>query len=146
MRHSARGPRFEPPSFNMTPMIDVVFLLIIFFMLVSQFSSAENVEVELPEPERSQAIEATIPEKVILNIEYVGPDEPPGFLLGSIRVSSLEEMSRRLRNQRVESPELQVILRADKRVAYLDVRQAMEIIAANQIEMFHIVARLESAP
>ena len=146
MRHSARGPRSEPPGFNMTPMIDVVFLLIIFFMLVSQFSSAENVEVELPDPEQSQAIEATVPEKVILNIEYVGPDEPPAYLLGSIRVSGLEELSRRLRNQRVETPELQVILRADKRVAYLDVRQAMEVIAANQIEMFHIVARPESAP
>jgi len=130
----------------MTPMIDVVFLLIIFFMLVSQFSSAENVEVELPDPEQSQAIEATVPEKVILNIEYVGPDEPPAFLLGSIRVAGLAELSRRLRNQRVGSPELQVILRADKRVAYLDVRQAMEVIAANQIEMFHIVARPESAP
>jgi biopolymer transport protein ExbD len=130
----------------MTPMIDVVFLLIIFFMLVSQFSSAENVEVELPDPEQSQAIEATVPEKVILNIEYVGPEEPPAFLLGSIRVAGLEELSRRLRNQRVETPELQVILRADKRVAYLDVRKAMEVIAANQIEMFHIVARPESAP
>lgn len=35
-------------SFNMTPIIDVVFLLIIFFMLVCQFIVAENFEVNIP--------------------------------------------------------------------------------------------------
>lgn len=33
---------------NMTPMIDVVFLLIIFFMLVAQISRQRVIEVELP--------------------------------------------------------------------------------------------------
>jgi len=36
-------------TFNMTPMIDVVFLLIIFFMLVCQFIIAENFEVSVPD-------------------------------------------------------------------------------------------------
>ena len=35
--------------FNMTPIIDIVFLLIIFFMLVCQFIVAENFEVTVPE-------------------------------------------------------------------------------------------------
>ena len=34
---------------NMTPIIDVVFLLIIFFMLVCQFIVAENFEVDVPD-------------------------------------------------------------------------------------------------
>lgn len=134
------------PAFDMTPMIDVVFLLIIFFMLVSQFSSAENIEIELPDPEQSQAIEATIPEKVIINIEYSGPDLEPAFLLGGLRVEGLEELARRLGHQKSASAELQVILRADKRVAYHSVREAMEIIAQNRIEVFHIVAMPEQSP
>ena len=36
-------------TFDMTPIIDVVFLLIIFFMLVCQFIVAENFEVQVPE-------------------------------------------------------------------------------------------------
>ncbi len=48
-----RGPvqdRFVPVEpFDMTPIIDVVFLLIIFFMLVCQFIAAENFEVAVPE-------------------------------------------------------------------------------------------------
>ena len=34
---------------NLTPMIDVVFLLIVFFVLVSQIVEVENVEMRLPE-------------------------------------------------------------------------------------------------
>ena len=40
---------------NMTSMVDIVFLLIIFFVLVSQFISADNILVELPEPDKSLA-------------------------------------------------------------------------------------------
>jgi len=36
-------------QFNMTPMIDVVFLLIIFFMLICQFISQENYKLVVPD-------------------------------------------------------------------------------------------------
>ncbi len=36
-------------KFNLTPVIDIVFLLIIFFMLVCQFIVAENFEVAVPD-------------------------------------------------------------------------------------------------
>ena len=36
-------------SFNMTPVIDIVFLLIIFFLVVCQFIEAENFPVAVPD-------------------------------------------------------------------------------------------------
>ena len=36
-------------SFNMTPLIDIVFLLIIFFLVVCQFIEAENFPVSVPD-------------------------------------------------------------------------------------------------
>lgn len=36
-------------SFNMTPIIDIVFLLIIFFLVVFQFIEAENFSVDVPD-------------------------------------------------------------------------------------------------
>lgn len=45
-------PKFrkqDQEGFNMTPIIDVVFLLIIFFMLVCQFIVAENYDVTVPD-------------------------------------------------------------------------------------------------
>ena len=50
---------FETETFDMTPIIDVVFLLIIFFMLVAQFIVAEQYKVSVPdEIQTAQAAEA----------------------------------------------------------------------------------------
>ncbi|MCH2181004.1 MAG: biopolymer transporter ExbD [Mariniblastus sp.] len=47
-----KAPRYKPAKkygFNMTPMIDVVFLLIIFFLVSSHLARQENqIEMELP--------------------------------------------------------------------------------------------------
>ena len=146
MSPAAQRPHNPPLRFNMTPMIDVVFLLVIFFMLVSQFSSAEHVDIEVPDPHQSQAAKAAIPEKVIINLQHVDEDLPPAYLLGSLHVDDLDELARRLGRQKEQAPDLEVVLRADKRVPYEYVRQAMQIIAANRIEVFHIVAKPEGAP
>jgi biopolymer transport protein ExbD len=51
MKQGLLHGRFLPTeSFDMTPVIDVVFLLIIFFMLVCQFMAAENFEILVPGP------------------------------------------------------------------------------------------------
>jgi biopolymer transport protein ExbD len=39
----------KPAAFNMTPVIDIVFLLIIFFLVVCQFIEAENFPVSVPD-------------------------------------------------------------------------------------------------
>lgn len=44
-----RKRSFESEAFDMTPIIDMVFLLIIFFMLVSQFIAAEQFKVDVPD-------------------------------------------------------------------------------------------------
>ena len=60
---------FEAESFDMTPIIDVVFLLIIFFMLVCQFIAAEQFQVEVPdqissaqkaEPQKDEPLTITV--------------------------------------------------------------------------------------
>ncbi len=48
MRLSKRN-REPNAAINMTPMIDVVFLLIVFFMTVSQVSEANHAPVQLPQ-------------------------------------------------------------------------------------------------
>ena len=52
MRIPTRTQRTEV-GFNMTPMIDVVFLLIIFFMTVTQVSEINKEQLELPQQEGS---------------------------------------------------------------------------------------------
>ena len=133
----------RPIQVNMTSMVDIVFLLIIFFMLVSQFITAENIPVELPQPQRSLARAIELPERVVLNCQYAGSVTPVRYRLGPIAIVDLRELEERLTAVKRERPDVQVILRADRRVTYKDIRGAMQAVARAGIEHMNIAAEIE---
>ena len=149
MRHSWRPRPRLSLTFNMAPMIDVVFLLIIFFVLVSTFASAERVAMELPNPDESQAKNVKLTDRVIINVQLLNPGAPGlaevGYSIGPTRVESLGSIAERLALQARLVPDLKVIIRADRRVEYGAVREVMEIVAENGIEKMNIVAHVGNA-
>ncbi|MBU1863612.1 MAG: biopolymer transporter ExbD [Candidatus Omnitrophica bacterium] len=56
-RHEIQKAQLRP---DITPLIDVVFLLLIFFMLSSRFVYTTNIKVKLPRAQTSQAVHDTI--------------------------------------------------------------------------------------
>jgi len=65
----------------MTPMIDVSFLLIVFFMLVNRIMSEEAVEMILPRPEEPQVVSVGEEPRVVINpMAFV----PPGMERGAV--------------------------------------------------------------
>ncbi len=143
----AQSRRHPDIRFNMAPMIDVVFLLIIFFVLVSTFASAESVPMNLPEPEKSMAKNVKITDRVVINCRLVGSmtqgDSARAlYSVGPNRPESLDTISRRLAAAKEVNPNLKVIIRADKRLPYDLVRSVMQIVADNQIENMSLVAHV----
>lgn len=61
-------------SFNMTPMIDCTFQLIIFFVIGGQIVSGTLAPMELPRPQQSQAVatEQLATPRIIVNVLAVG--------------------------------------------------------------------------
>ncbi len=137
----------RPMQVNMTSMVDIVFLLIIFFVLVSQFISADNISVELPNPDSSLARAVELPERVVLNCQYAGADitgrTKVRYLLGPIAVDNAKELQARLVAVKKKRPDVQVILRADRRISYESVREAMQAIALARIENMNSAAEVE---
>lgn len=85
---TARKSRREP-AVDMTPMIDCVFLLIIFFMLATTFSPLPGMEVKLPPP--SKAPNPVKPENFVLNIANPEAGGSEGSMsLGDIEVSMID--------------------------------------------------------
>lgn len=62
----------NPGSFNMTPMIDVTFQLIIFFMLVSDISTKNTEPVILPFADMSVKLETRDEDELIVNLRANG--------------------------------------------------------------------------
>jgi len=70
---------FEAETFDMTPIIDVVFLLIIFFMLVAQFIVAEQYKVTVPGEIKTAQAPSEAEEKRPLTITVM-PDQKQGIV------------------------------------------------------------------
>jgi biopolymer transport protein ExbD len=109
-------------TLSLTPLIDVVFLLLVFFLVATRFAE-EDRETDLPLPFASEAKPLTLaPKEVFVNILNDGR-----YLLGGEEVD-LDELEHLLAQAAVNNPVHQsVIIRADKRVAFDFVVQAINI-------------------
>jgi biopolymer transport protein ExbD len=110
-------PAREDAEVDMAPMIDLVFLLLIFFMVASVVVS-KKVEVELP---KSQA--ATVPEdikgRVILSV-----DANDQIYYGMVIVT-LDELKEIIAQELELDPDLRIMIRADQTVLYEQLKKIM---------------------
>jgi biopolymer transport protein ExbD len=134
--------RHNEISFNMTPMIDVVFLLIIFFLVSSHLAKQES-QLELPLPvadSGTDAVEEGLP-RVVVNIRSTGE-----ILLAGTPVTP-DELRRRLGFERERSGQLELRIRGDRRVPYRFVEPIMLAAFREQIyDVTFAVYRSEDMP
>jgi len=108
-------------DFNMTPMIDVVFLLIIFF-LVSSHLAKQEVQMQLPLPDArsgTQAEDSQLP-RLVVNISAGGQIQMAG------RQLTLEQFQERLVKRREKyGQDLEVRIRSDRSVPYRNISPVM---------------------
>ena len=105
----------------MTPMIDVVFLLIIFF-LVSSHLAKQEVQMQLPLPDArsgTQAEDSQLP-RLVVNISAGGQIRMAG------RQLTLEQFQERLVKRREKyGQDLEVRIRSDRSVPYRNINPVM---------------------
>ena len=117
---------------NMTPMIDVTFLLIVFFVVVSQIVDRDIVPMDLPTPDRAVA---GIPDRehITVNLVPLADGEIAGIVVGghTIAADAMIELTSIVQT-RLQGGATDVHLRADRRTKYSYVHQAIEAIRATQ--------------
>ena len=109
----------EAPALNLTSMIDVLFLLIIFFMVATKFDEMErNIEVAVPEV--AQAGDAAPPqEPLVVTVLADG-----GVELRGDRIS-LDELTQRLVATRTPLTEPSVVIRGDAQCPFQHVASTL---------------------
>lgn len=111
--------RDEQPTLNLTPMIDVVFLLIIFFMVGTKFTELER-KIGLQVPEVSEAGALTpAPEKRVVNVYQ------DGHLDLDRETVSLKELTNRLAAARSQYKDLGVLIRGDGQGSFQRVAEVL---------------------
>lgn len=121
-RKSKQSPEED---FPMTPMIDMVFLLLVFFMTVSTLAQADRAKkLNLPESAQSDVPDAeNLPNRGTISLDADGT-----IYLGTTAVS-LADMQSTMEASLEANPELRIHLRADETTPYVEIKKVLKACA-----------------
>ncbi|MEM8549845.1 MAG: biopolymer transporter ExbD [Verrucomicrobiota bacterium] len=121
-------PEHDEMDFPMAPMIDMVFLLLVFFMCAGTLAQAsKSQEVELPESSQSQVPEQP-GERITLTLY------PDGSLFLGLAELPLEELPVRLSVLDQDTP---VLIRADRTTPYRELEPLMQLCRDEGFSQLH---------
>lgn len=127
----AFGSRSRPrrPAINITPLIDVLFLLLIFFMVSSTFRQSPGIEVALPQAQNA-AEQQQSPYEIIVRAD--------GGMLYRDQEMTRESLQQELIRLKEEEPDATLILRADEGAPFqrgLDVMDVARGVGFEQLQI-----------
>ena len=115
------GHREETVDVNLTPLIDVVFLLLIFFMVTTTFDRHAKLKVSLPEASTKSTQQQNEP--LVLSIDAKG-----NYFINDRQVvnKTLETLKQAIQKTLGEDKDVAMVLRADANTPHQAVVRAMD--------------------
>ena len=114
-------------TLELVPLIDVVFLLLIFFMVTTTFVSETKIDLTLPEAASGEGIDSEI-SAISLNVDKDGRYSVNGVLLDQHDRSAIAESL--LLSTRPGDPNQVIFLSADPRSEYQSVVTALDALSS----------------
>ncbi|MCU7846036.1 MAG: biopolymer transporter ExbD [Candidatus Thiodiazotropha sp. (ex Monitilora ramsayi)] len=129
----------KTPEVDITPLIDVVFLLLIFFMVSTTFDREAQILVELPEATGEEAQHEQ--EELDITIDAAGV-----FFINQQEVinTEIETLKRAIQKAVGDNKDLPVIINADARTPHQAVMTAMD--AASQLGLVRMTFSAHRPP
>ncbi len=124
--------RTSSKSFNMTPIVDIVFLMIIFFLVVFQFIDAENFPVNVPD-NCDYALDGQQQSQALTTVTVLKSQNQVDFAVGAKKISPLDtdDIAEKLTDliniqlKNIPPGQRTVILRIDKDICFSDAQYAL---------------------
>jgi biopolymer transport protein ExbD len=148
-----KGKKAAIAEIDMTPMIDIVFLLIAFFMVITNFEQTQADErVKLPRDQLAKPPEVARPKELVLNlgfnrdaqgrklsetIVFYAGEQIPVLKLGPI----LQREKRLYQDLDTDPKEVTVVIRADAEVPTGLVQELMKLAKEADFEKFAMKAK-----
>ncbi|QDU32897.1 biopolymer transport protein ExbD [Poriferisphaera corsica] len=144
------------PSMNLTPLIDIVFLLVVFFMLASTMVTKQSVKMIVPDLEQPETREMPEKDRIVVNIapktgdrDKRAPldyDGKPEFVqigaYGTFKIDDHEKIVEAIKLMADRNPSAEVYLRADAAIFYEQIEPIMDDITKSGIARVNLVAYL----
>jgi biopolymer transport protein ExbD len=118
---------------NITPMIDVLLVLLIIFMVVTPVAQ-RGIDTSLPQPARSQ-IKPTVVDDLVLEVER------DGLRLNRHPLASLQDLDERLRSVLETRSQRTLFLKSSGAVSYGSVVAALDVARGAGVERIGLMGR-----
>ncbi len=141
---------------DMTPMVDIAFLLLIFYMATTQFKPPEAKAVELP----SSHSQIELPDKDIINITVTSLDSifvdyvekgtvniDGQDIVTTVRIvrrADTYNVASEINKARAKNLKALVVIKADKEASFGTMQDVMKSMQENGLERFLIITEPES--
>jgi biopolymer transport protein ExbD len=107
----------EAVEMNMTPMIDCIFQLILFFLVTSSFIKLEqDLSISLPVQSQEMKVQPPPTRPIIVNVRYVGPNQV-NYVVEN-EVMPLKALTANFSHARARNKDQAVIIRGDRRARW----------------------------
>lgn len=113
-----KSPVQQHAILNLTPLIDIVFLLLVFFMLTAHFVDEKQIALQLPNAD--SATDLSVEPTIAVNVDATGIYYIKG---DAVHAHALRE---RLTVEYGKNPKLILQLKADQRVSYSHVVHVLD--------------------
>ena len=125
---------------DMTPMVDVAFLLLIFFMVTTVFRRPLAMEVNMPEPGRT----VPVPESNVMTI-YVLEDGTMLYDVGKRGIQSLswDELRETLVLESDYNPDLIILIKVDRKARYVKMVDMLDTLDEARMQRYSIIPMTE---
>ena len=126
----------EEAAVNLMPLIDMVFLLLIFFLVATTFAQEErDLSVQLPGAALAKPLSAP-PQQLIINVQA------DGTAIVGTRKHTFKELAEVLVRVARDQPDRQVLIRADERSLHLYFARVAGIcreVGINEVKIGYII-------
>jgi len=117
---------------NITSLIDVLFLLLIFMMVSSTFMEEPGIKLDLPETKNAPSVKKS---------EYTLSVEKGGKLFLNEKSVTLEDLENNLKSTLAEMKDESLILKGDTNIPYGQVVKIMDIVKKSGVKKLIIATR-----
>lgn len=133
-----RDRRQDDLGLDITPLIDVVFILLIFFMVSTTFQQQSELQIQLPEAQHTSQHEPGDP--LVIFISAAGQYAVGGRELTDNRRSTLVDALARAVEGSADRP---LVIRADAQTPHQAVVRAMDVAAQLGLDRLSIATALD---
>jgi len=130
-----QNPHEEDPEFQIAPMIDILLVLMVFFMTISSTEVLQaNRDIALPVAKDARTKDKGGPAgQVIVNLTWVTLGNVGGIEIDNVKYENPSEIAPRLQGAIKANPMARVLIRADRGVRYEYLRAVLKAVGESGV-------------